>query len=51
MKRITPNYRAAYVVVWGLRYSRPCLMNWALDLARRMRARGHAVTVSRFRNP
>lgn len=46
MKRAAQGYRSQYRVYWrGLRCTRPSLMNYALEVAKRMRARGHTVTV------
>jgi hypothetical protein len=45
MKRTAPGYAGAYAVRWKRRLSRPALMMWALEVARRMRRRGHSVSV------
>lgn len=45
MKREAPGYAGAYVVRWKRRTTRPALMHWSLEVARRMRRRGHSVSV------
>lgn len=45
MKRTAAGYSPRYSVVWKGKQSKPALMNWALMVARRMRHRGHTVSV------
>ncbi len=52
MRRNAPGYRSSFAVVWFKRgelprESAPRLMGWAVEVARRMRARGHFVQVVR----
>ncbi len=50
MRRTAPGYNC-YAVQWGgYKVTAPCLMHWALAVARRMRARGHNVTVIKVRS-
>jgi len=45
MKRTTEGYAPSYALLWNGRRSRPALMGWTLEVAQRMRRRGHCVTV------
>jgi hypothetical protein len=47
MKRSAHGYRPRFAVVWNGKKSRPALMHWALEVARRMRSRGHSVVYCR----
>lgn len=50
MKRTTPGYKARFAVQWGgYKTTAPCLMGWAVELKRRMRLRGHNVTIIQVR--
>lgn len=50
MKRTTQGYTPRFAVQWGgYKQTAPCLMNWALEVAKRMRARGHNVFVVQVR--